>query len=80
VAGRACGNTGYAGRLPIHEWMPVTKAVRDLILEKASADALRAAATADGYRSMRRAALEQVELGETSVEEMLRVTREQIDA
>jgi type II secretory ATPase GspE/PulE/Tfp pilus assembly ATPase PilB-like protein len=29
---------------------------------------------------MRRAALEQVELGETSVEEMLRVTREQIDA
>jgi type IV pilus assembly protein PilB len=76
----ACGNTGYAGRLPIHEWMPVTKAVRDLILEKASADALRAAATADGYRSMRRAALEQVELGETSVEEMLRVTREQIDA
>lgn len=76
----ACSHTGYLRRFPIHEWMPVTRAVRDLILARASTDEIRAAAALEGYKSMRQAAIDKVVSGETSLEEMLRMTREQVDA
>jgi type IV pilus assembly protein PilB len=76
----ACSHLGYSRRFGIHEWMPITRAVRELILNRGSVDDLRVAAALDGYKSMRQVAIEKVALGETSVEEMLRVTREQVDA
>ncbi|MBI3548221.1 MAG: Flp pilus assembly complex ATPase component TadA [Elusimicrobia bacterium] len=76
----ACFNTGYSGRLPIHEWLPVNRQVRELIIQKASVDDLRAAMTADGMRSMRQVAMEKAATGETTIEEMLRLTREQVEA
>jgi type II secretory ATPase GspE/PulE/Tfp pilus assembly ATPase PilB-like protein len=76
----ACFHSGYLGRFPIHEWMPVNAAVRALIARKASVDELRAAAASDGMRSMRQSALDRARKGETSLEEVLRVTREQVEA
>jgi type IV pilus assembly protein PilB len=76
----ACFEAGYQGRLPIHEWFSVTRSVRELIARKASVDELRAASAKEGLKSMRDSALEKVSRGETSIEEVLRVTREQTEA
>ena len=75
----SCFNTGYSGRLPIHEWMSVTRAVRELIVQKASLDALRAAANQEGLKTMSQAALEKAAAGLTSLDEVLRLTREQTE-
>jgi len=75
----ACFQTGYFGRIPIHEWMSVTREVRELIVRKASLDDLRAAVSLDGLKTMRQAAVEKAAQGETSLEEVLRLTREQAD-
>jgi type IV pilus assembly protein PilB len=72
----ACFQTGYAGRIPIHEWMSVTRTVRELIVRKSSLDELRAAANLEGLKTMRQAAIEKASRGETSLDEVLRVTRE----
>ncbi len=75
----ACFQTGYSGRIPIHEWMSVTRTVRELIVRKASLDELRTAANLEGLKTMRQAALEKANLGETSLDEVLRLTREQAE-
>ncbi len=75
----ACFQTGYAGRIPIHEWMSVTREVRELIVRKASLDELRAAVNLEGLKTMRQAAVEKAFRGETSLDEVLRVTREQAE-
>jgi type IV pilus assembly protein PilB len=74
-----CFQTGYAGRIPIHEWMSVTRAVRELIVHKASLDELRAAVNQEGLKTMRQSAIEKAFNGETSLDEVLRVTREQVE-
>ena len=76
----ACDGSGYLGRFPIHEWLSVSKKVRELVIGKGSVDALRAAAEAEGFKSMRKAIMEKVALGETSVEEAMRITSEQADS
>jgi len=75
----ACFQTGYSGRIPIHEWMSVTREVRELIVRKASLDDLRAAVALDGLKTMRQSAVDKASTGETSLEEVLRLTREQAD-
>lgn len=75
----ACLGTGYQGRFAIHEWLPVNRAVREMILRRAGADELRAAMAAEGLRTMRQSALERAASGETSLEDVLRVTREQVE-
>jgi type II secretory ATPase GspE/PulE/Tfp pilus assembly ATPase PilB-like protein len=73
----ACFQSGYSGRMPIHEWMSVTRSVRELIVRKASLDELRAAANQEGLKTMSQAALEKAAQGITSLDEVLRLTREQ---
>ena len=69
-----CSNTGYKGRLPIHEMLEITSIVERLINEGAHADQLQAAAKqVDGMRLMREDGLERVINHETTLEEILRV-------
>ena len=68
-----CGGTGYRGRMGIYELMHVTDDVRRLVLDKASADELRACARHAGMRTLREDGLEKVKRGVTSVAEVLRV-------
>jgi type II secretory ATPase GspE/PulE/Tfp pilus assembly ATPase PilB-like protein len=49
-----CDGTGYHGRIGIYELMPITLEVRERLLRRGSADALREAARATGVRSLRR--------------------------
>jgi type IV pilus assembly protein PilB len=68
-----CGGSGYRGRIGIYELMPVSDDVRRLVLDKASADELRACARHEGMRTMREDGFEKVKRGVTSVGEVLRV-------
>ena len=68
-----CGGTGYRGRMGIYELMHVTDDVRRLVLDKASADELRACARQEGMLTLREDGFEKVKRGVTSVGEVLRV-------
>ncbi|MCW2277280.1 GspE/PulE family protein [Heliophilum fasciatum] len=69
----ACNYTGYKGRLPIQEVMPVTSHVREQILAKAATDTVRSAAIRNGMYTMRDDGIEKVMQGLTTVQEIMRV-------
>jgi len=73
----ACGGTGFRGRTGIFELLPVTGKIRELILSRADAGAIRACAVADGMVLLRENGWEKVRRGVTTIEEVVRVTREQ---
>ena len=69
----ACRGTGYQGRLPIFEIMPVTEGISRLILDRASRAQIEDLAVEEGMDTMLRAAIRRVVRGDLTVEEMLRV-------
>ena len=71
-----CGKSGYTGQTAIFELLQVTEDIRRLILSRASNDDIRVQATKDGMISMLQDGLKKVEQGITTIEEVLRVTRE----
>jgi type IV pilus assembly protein PilB len=58
----------------LFELMPVNDVIRDLVNHSASTEALRDAAVQSGMRSLRKAALEDVFSGTTTIEEAIRET------
>ncbi len=71
-----CHQTGYRGRTTVLELLVLTPAVRDAVLAHAEASRIKAAALAAGMRTMYQDGLRKAAAGLTSVEEVLRVTRE----
>lgn len=71
-----CGGLGYKGRGGIMEILLVDDAMKARILETAEASALREVAVANGMKTLRDAGLEKVRRGETTVDEIMRVTSE----
>ena len=71
-----CSNTGFTGRMCIAEMMPLTEPIRRLIMQKANAGDLRRAALAEGMLPMYDDGLRKVVAGSTTIEEVLRATRE----
>ncbi|MBI4752880.1 hypothetical protein HY793_00700 [Candidatus Desantisbacteria bacterium] len=69
-----CAKTGYRGRVGIYEIMAVSEKIRELVLERESASAIRETAYKEGMVALKTSAAEKVLLGLTSVEEYLRVT------
>lgn len=74
---KQCHNTGFRGRTAIYEILLLSQPLRDLILQKASADALRRAAVELGMRTIREDGLQEVEQGLTTLDEVLRVTQDE---
>ena len=74
---RRCQGTGYRGRIGIFEMMIVTDDVRSLILENASAPDLRKIAAGHGMRSLRDDGFRHLCEGRTTVQEVLRVTKDE---
>jgi general secretion pathway protein E len=72
----ACAGTGYVGRVCIMEIMPMTDGIRSLVMRHATAAELREAAIREGMQSMHDHGLRKVVQGVTTLEEILRVTRE----
>ena len=73
---RQCGQTGYHGRIGIFEMMVLDEELQRLTLAKASASALSERAQAAGMVPLRVEGLRKAGEGITTVEEILRVTRE----
>jgi type IV pilus assembly protein PilB len=69
----ACGNTGYKGRMALHEVMTVTEDIERLVVEGASSEAIKRVAIAQGMATLREDGMEKVRMGQTSIEEILRV-------
>ena len=66
----ACGNSGYRGRTGIYEVLRVTPAVEDLILSRASAQAVRTLARREGMLTLRQAGWQKALAGDTSLAEI----------
>jgi general secretion pathway protein E len=72
----SCNGTGFFGRIGINEVLVISDAVRQQILQRAEASALQRAALEAGMRPMFQDGIAKVVEGVTTVEEVLRVTRE----
>ncbi|MBN2232509.1 MAG: Flp pilus assembly complex ATPase component TadA [Deltaproteobacteria bacterium] len=71
-----CHQTGYSGRLAFYEVLPPTAAIRELIIARAHAEAIRDRAREDGFLPLREVGLLHARAGATTIEEVLRVTME----
>ncbi|HEY4497002.1 MAG TPA: ATPase, T2SS/T4P/T4SS family, partial [Candidatus Paceibacterota bacterium] len=72
-----CGDTGYKGRIGIFEILKISEGVRGLInSSNFSLDNLRKLVRQDGMVSMFEDGMAKAEVGETTIEELLRVVRE----
>jgi general secretion pathway protein E len=71
-----CSSTGYSGRVGIFELMELNDEIRRLIMEKADATEITAAAGRNGMRNLREDGWMKVHSGLTTAEEVLRVTQE----
>jgi general secretion pathway protein E len=69
-----CRGTGYKGRRSIAEILTLNDEIRELIVDKQPIRRIKAAAAANGTRSLRHAALDLVRRGATTIEEIRRVT------
>jgi type IV pilus assembly protein PilB len=71
-----CRGTGYAGRVGIYELLEVDDTVRRLIVSRAPSTEIRSAAQKNGFKVLREDGLEKACRGNTTLEEILRVTQQ----
>jgi type IV pilus assembly protein PilB len=71
----AC-NLGYKGRVGIYQVMPITEEIQRIILTDGSALDIAKQSEREGVRSLRQSGLRKVQMGLTSLEEVLAVTNE----
>ena len=69
-----CGQSGYSGRAGIYELMTTNEKIKELIHNRASESDIRKQATTNGMRSLAEDCQRWVDSGQSTVEEMLRVT------
>jgi type IV pilus assembly protein PilB len=73
VGCKKCNNIGYKGRMGVHEVLVMSEALERLTVEHAGADDLEREAVAEGMVPLRQDGFAKCALGQTSVEEILRV-------
>lgn len=71
-----CKRRGYSGRAAIIEVLPISEAIRRLIIKRSSAAVIKAQAVKEGMRTLRRVGIEKAREGITSLEEVFRITAE----
>jgi type IV pilus assembly protein PilB len=71
-----CKKTGYKGRVGIYEVMPVSDALREIIMNHGTALDIAAQAQREGINNLRQSGLVKVKAGITSLEEIEAITNE----
>lgn len=71
---KECYNTGFKGRRGIFELLPLSAGVREQIIQKGSYDRIGIAAAEAGFQTMRQHGVVDIINGDTTAEEVLRVT------
>jgi type IV pilus assembly protein PilB len=69
----ACNQTGYRGRKSIYEILCVSPAIKRMIVDGQSDAVLKEQAVAEGMRTLRASAIDEVRNGTTTMEEIMRV-------
>ncbi len=72
---RECRHSGYRGRFGIFELLSMNDELREMVVKHASIGEMLEAARRNGLKSMRYDGWEKVHRGETTVEEVARVTK-----
>ncbi len=75
----ACSQTGYRGRIGIFELMVLDDDIRRLIGGKADSTAIKQTAIAKGMVTLKQEGAERVIQGQTTLEEVMRITQQEID-
>ena len=70
-----CNSTGFRGRTGLFELLIVNDKIKKVLLQSSEANVIRAAAVAEGMKSMRHWGIQLIRDGDTTVEEVLGVTR-----
>ena len=73
---KSCHKTGYTERLGIFEVLEITQPIRDLIVAKATSQAIKKQAISEGMTTMLANGLDKVFMGQTTLDEILRATKE----
>lgn len=73
-----CGQSGYIGRTGIYELLPITTAIKEAIIKKLPAEGVRKKAMEEGVTTMRTDGIRKVLAGVTTLEELARVTRQEL--
>ncbi|HZE13865.1 MAG TPA: ATPase, T2SS/T4P/T4SS family [Chthoniobacterales bacterium] len=71
-----CKHRGYLGRLALIEALPVSEAIRRLIIKRASSAVVKDQAISEGMRTLRMVGIDKALEGVTTLEEIWRVTAE----
>ena len=71
---KACGDTGYRGRIALYEVMPFHDELKELVLQGASATELKHEMVKRGTPTLRMAGINKILEGVTTPEEVLRTT------
>jgi general secretion pathway protein E len=75
---RQCRGTGYYGRSAVFEMLPYSEALKRLTTAEADLEAIRTQARKEGLVTLRENAVKKLLEGETTYQEVLRVTWEQV--
>jgi type IV pilus assembly protein PilB len=73
-----CNNTGYKGRMGIYELALMNDNLREMIVAEVSLDEFRNACRKYGMRTLRESGLQAINLGQTTIEEIVRETLTEI--
>jgi len=71
---KQCGNTGYRGRIGLCEVLKLTPDIRDLIMQKAQENIIKAKAREEGMATLRENGVMKALKGITTLEEVTRLT------
>lgn len=74
-----CGNSGYKGRIGVHEILPIDDSIKALIVQGATSGAIKKAAVKMGMKTLREDGARIVLDGTTSIEEILRTTQDEME-
>ena len=71
-----CNMKGYTGRIGIYEALAASEKVRELIISKSTSESIQKQAVSEGMTTMLQDGLDKVASGLTTIEEVIRVVRE----
>lgn len=71
-----CGGSGYLGRMGIFEVLPVSESIGKLVLERSDSTSIEKKAIEEGMITMKQDGYLKVLLGQTSIEEVIRVAQD----
>jgi len=69
-----CRNTGYRGRAGVYEIMPLSEPIKEQINDNTNSAAVRKQAIKEGMHSLRLSGAQKIAAGQTTIDEILRVT------